>query len=109
MLVRYLDNTSGALSDCNERKHYMKSNKKETFSGRIILYPIVIFAVGILVSIFVPMWSNSIDPRRFGHSVGHLTVEAIILAFVVGLIFDLRRKKANQKMKGDTAAHHSTS
>lgn len=76
----------------------MQSNKKKIFSARAVLYPVVVFAFAVLLCIFVPMLSDTIDPERFGSLVGRFTVYAFILAIVVGFISDRRRKKANQKM-----------
>jgi uncharacterized membrane protein len=76
----------------------MKSNKKKISSRKAVLYPIVVFVVGILVCIFVPMLSDTVDPERFGSLMGRLTVYAFVVAIIVGFISDRRRKKVNQEM-----------
>lgn len=76
----------------------MESNKKKISSRKAVLYPIVVFVVGILVCIFVPMLSDTVDPERFGSLMGRLTVYAFVVAIIVGFISDRRRKKVNQEM-----------
>jgi len=79
----------------------MQSDKKKT--PRAVLYPAVVFGVGMLTAILVPILSHrmdplhGIDPYRFGHAIGGLTFYALILALIVGFISDRGHKKANLK------------
>ena len=73
----------------------MESHKKKT--PKAVLYPFAVLGLAILTAVLVPILSHRIDPYRFGHVIGGLTVYAFILAIIAGFICDRRYKKANLK------------
>lgn len=82
----------------------MKS-KNSFFSRRVVLYPIAVFIVGILAAVITPLLVSSINPESFGRATGKMTADALLIALVIGLISDLkRRKKMKQQVQKDSGA-----
>ena len=76
----------------------METKKKKTVSRRAVRYPLIVFGVGVLLAVVGPMFTDTIDPNRFGHAVGRLTVFAFLAALVIGCMSDRKRRKIEQKM-----------
>ena len=76
----------------------METKKKKTSSRRAVRYPLIDFGVGILLSVVGPMFTDMIDPYRFGQVVGRFTVSAFLAALVIGYMSDRKRRKIEQKM-----------
>ena len=66
---------------------------------RVVKYPIVVFVIGILLAIIVPILFNRIDPSKFSRLVGRFTFDATIVAIIIGFICDRRHKKKSQENK----------
>jgi hypothetical protein len=76
----------------------METKKKKTVSRRAVRYPLIVFGVGVLLAVVGPMFTDTIDPNRFGHAVGRITVFAFLAALVIGCMSDRKRRKIEQKM-----------
>ena len=66
---------------------------------RAVKYPIVVFFIGILASIIVPVLFDEINAYNFGHLGGGITFYAFIIALIIGFICDRRHKKKSQENK----------
>ncbi len=76
----------------------METKKKKTASRRAVRYPLIVFGIGVLLAVVGPKLTDTIDPYRFSHAVGRLTVFAFLAALVIGYMSDRKRRKIEQKM-----------
>jgi hypothetical protein len=76
----------------------METKKKKTVSRRAVRYPLIVFGAGVLLAVVGPKFTDPIDPYRFSHAVGRVTVFAFLAALVIGCISDRKRRKMEQKM-----------
>jgi len=76
----------------------METKEKKTVSRRAVRYPLVVFGVGVLLAVVGPMFTDTIDPNRFGSVVGSFTVCAFLAALVIGYMSDRKHRKIEKKM-----------
>jgi len=76
----------------------METKKKKTVSRRAVRYPLVVLGIGVLLAVVGPMFTDTIDPYRFGHVVGRFICFAFLAVLVIGYMSDRKRRKIEQKI-----------